>query len=162
MSKRIASSKEIWEKDRRHHVHPFHNFVSYNKNGSLIMDKGRGAYIQDIDGKEYFDAVGGMWCTNIGLGRQEMADLSLPPHCPGGRDKYAQFSYPVRRLAWPFSVAIAAQANGGARQGPAPPLLLGHVEGETTLQAVSFSPLDAVNGKIGRSSTWHGLDMGTL
>ncbi len=74
MSKRIASSKEIWEKDRRHHVHPFHNFVSYNKNGSLIMDKGRGAYIQDIDGKEYFDAVGGMWCTNIGLGRQEMAD----------------------------------------------------------------------------------------
>ena len=74
MSKRINSSKEIWEKDRRHHVHPFHNFVSYNKNGSLIMDKGQGAYLYDIDGNEYFDAVGGMWCTNIGLGRQEMAD----------------------------------------------------------------------------------------
>ena len=74
MSKRINSSKEIWEKDRRHHVHPFHNFVSYNENGSLIMDKGQGAYLYDIDGNEYFDAVGGMWCTNIGLGRQEMAD----------------------------------------------------------------------------------------
>jgi len=74
MSKRIHSSQEIWEKDRRHHVHPFHNFVSYDENGSLIMDKGEGAYLRDIDGKEYFDAVGGMWCTNIGLGRKEMAD----------------------------------------------------------------------------------------
>jgi len=74
MSKRVASRKEVWEQDRRHHVHPFHNFVSYDESGSLIMDKGRGARLKDIDGNEYFDAVGGMWCTNIGLGRQEMAD----------------------------------------------------------------------------------------
>jgi adenosylmethionine-8-amino-7-oxononanoate aminotransferase len=74
MSKRIRSSQEIWEKDRRHHVHPFHNFVSYDENGSLIMNKGEGAYLHDIEGNEYFNAVGGMWCTNIGLGRQEMAD----------------------------------------------------------------------------------------
>ena len=73
-SSRKASSKEAWEQDRRHHVHPFHNFVSHDEHGSLIMDEGRGAYIKDIDGKEYFDAVGGMWCTNIGLGRQEMVE----------------------------------------------------------------------------------------
>jgi putrescine aminotransferase len=73
-STRQSSDKEIWEQDRRHHVHPFHNFASYDKHGSLIIDEGRGAYLKDIDGKKYFDAVGGMWCTNIGLGRQEMAD----------------------------------------------------------------------------------------
>ena len=72
--KRTASSKEVWEQDRRHHVHPFHNFVSYDEHGSLIMNEGHGAWITDIDGKKYFDAVGGMWCTNIGLGRKEMAD----------------------------------------------------------------------------------------
>lgn len=55
-------------------MHPFHNFVSYDKHGSLIMDEGRGAYITDIDGNRYFDAVGGMWCTNIGLGSREMVD----------------------------------------------------------------------------------------
>lgn len=74
MGKRIASTKEVWEKDRRHHVHPFQNFVSYDEEGSLIMGRGQGSYVEDIDGKEYFDAVGGMWCTNIGLGRKEMAD----------------------------------------------------------------------------------------
>lgn len=69
---RKGSHKEVWEQDRRHHVHPFHNFVSYDDCGSLIMDEGRDGWLKDIDGKEYFDAVGGMWCTNIGLGREEM------------------------------------------------------------------------------------------
>jgi putrescine aminotransferase len=71
---RNASNEEIWEQDRRHHVHPFHHFVSHDEHGSLIIDQGRGAYLKDIEGREYFDAVGGMWCTNIGLGRKEMAD----------------------------------------------------------------------------------------
>ena len=34
------SSKELWEQDRRHHVHPFHNFVSFDKHGALIVDQG--------------------------------------------------------------------------------------------------------------------------
>jgi len=72
--RRETSSKEVWAQDRRHHVHPYHNFVTYNEYGSLVMDEGHGAWLTDIDGKRYFDAVGGMWCTNIGLGRKEMVD----------------------------------------------------------------------------------------
>ena len=68
------TDETVWEQDRRHHVHPFHNFASYDEHGSLIIDEGNGVYLKDINGKEYFDAVGGMWCTNIGLGRKEMAD----------------------------------------------------------------------------------------
>jgi len=71
---RTASSKEVWEQDRRHHVHPFHHFVSYAEDGALIINEGSGTRLTDIDGNEYFDAVGGMWCTNIGLGRSEMTD----------------------------------------------------------------------------------------
>jgi len=73
-SSRKASDKDVWVQDRRHHLHPYQNFVTYNQHGSLIIGEGSGAWIRDVDGKEYFDAVGGMWCTNIGLGRQEMAD----------------------------------------------------------------------------------------
>ena len=69
-----SKSADVWEKDRRHMVHPFHNFASFDVQGSLIIAEGKGGYLTDADGKEYFDAVGGMWCTNIGLGRQEMAD----------------------------------------------------------------------------------------
>ncbi|MDX1498858.1 MAG: aminotransferase [Woeseiaceae bacterium] len=73
-SSRKASAKEVWQQDRRHHLHPYQNFASFDEHGSLIMGAGQGPWLTDIDGKEYFDAVGGMWCTNIGLGRQEMAD----------------------------------------------------------------------------------------
>ena len=40
----------------------------------LPVASGAGAMLVDSDGNEYLDAVGGMWCTNIGLGRHEMAD----------------------------------------------------------------------------------------
>ena len=68
------SYTEAWRKDRRHCLHPFHHFASFDAEGSLVMKKGNGCYIVDESGNEYFDAVGGMWCTNIGLGREEMAD----------------------------------------------------------------------------------------
>ena len=65
---------EAWDQDRKHQLHPYQHFASYKVDGSLVMKRGRGCYITDEQGKEYFDAVGGMWCTNIGLGREEMAD----------------------------------------------------------------------------------------
>jgi len=68
------SRSDVWEKDRQHVMHPFQHFASFNEEGSLVIKEGQGCYITDENGKRYFDAVGGMWCTNIGLGREEMAD----------------------------------------------------------------------------------------
>ena len=65
---------EAWKQDRRHCLHPFTHFASFNEEGSLVMQRGTGCYISDEAGNDYFDAVGGMWCTNIGLGREEMAE----------------------------------------------------------------------------------------
>ena len=39
----------------------------------LPIEYGEGAHIVDTDGRRYLDAIGGIWCTNIGLGREEMA-----------------------------------------------------------------------------------------
>ncbi|MEN9851826.1 MAG: hypothetical protein RL128_1989, partial [Pseudomonadota bacterium] len=62
-----------FELDRAHAVHPWVNFGSFEAAGSLVMVKGQGCQLWDASGREYFDAIGGMWCTNIGLGRAEMA-----------------------------------------------------------------------------------------
>jgi adenosylmethionine-8-amino-7-oxononanoate aminotransferase len=62
-----------FELDRAHAVHPWVNFGSFEKSGSLVMTRGKGCQLWDASGREYFDAIGGMWCTNIGLGRAEMA-----------------------------------------------------------------------------------------
>ena len=64
----------FWEMDRAHSLHPWTNFGPFEEKGALVITRGEGAYLWDSDGNKYLDAVGGLWCTNIGLGRREMAD----------------------------------------------------------------------------------------
>lgn len=67
------SPHDLWEMDRAHSLHPWTNFGSFEKDGSLVIARGEGCYLWDAEGRRYLDAVGGMWCTNIGLGRRDMA-----------------------------------------------------------------------------------------
>ncbi|MDF1595239.1 MAG: aminotransferase [Acidimicrobiia bacterium] len=75
----------VVERDKRHHVHPYQVFDSFAEHGALPIASGHGAFITDTDGKRYVDAVGGLWCTNIGLGREEMVEA---------------IAHQVRRLAY--------------------------------------------------------------
>ena len=63
----------IRELDQRHALHPWTHFNSFEKDGAMVVASGEGCHLTDANGKTYLDAVGGMWCTNIGLGRKEMA-----------------------------------------------------------------------------------------
>jgi putrescine---pyruvate transaminase len=63
----------LWEMDRSHALHPWTNFGPFERDGSLVISRGEGCYLWDEAGRQYLDAVGGMWCTNVGLGRKEMA-----------------------------------------------------------------------------------------
>ncbi|MCY4542893.1 MAG: aminotransferase [Rhodobacteraceae bacterium] len=68
------AARDIWERDRRHFLHPFTDFSSFREKGALIVDHGTGCTITDANGQQYLDAIGGLWCTNIGLGNEEMAE----------------------------------------------------------------------------------------
>ncbi len=65
-------AQEVWDKDRQHFLHPWTHFESFNKDGSLVMNEANGAYVTDIHGKRYLDGIGGIWCVNIGYGREEI------------------------------------------------------------------------------------------
>ena len=69
-----GTTSDIVERDRRHLIHPYQVFDTVMVDDVLPIGRGAGARLVDSDGREYLDAVGGMWCTNIGLGRDEMAD----------------------------------------------------------------------------------------
>ena len=58
-------AQEIWEKDRKHFLHPWTHFDSFTKEGSLVMAEAGGAYIYDIDGKKYLDGIGGLWWSRL-------------------------------------------------------------------------------------------------
>jgi taurine-pyruvate aminotransferase len=40
---------------------------------TMIVEKGDGAWITDTDGNRYLDGMSGLWCVNIGYGREELA-----------------------------------------------------------------------------------------
>ncbi|WP_277601329.1 aspartate aminotransferase family protein [Brevibacillus marinus] len=66
------SKDELLEKDR-HHM--WHHLSPYNPN-PMIVTEASGAWVTDIDGNRYLDAMSGLWCVNIGYGRQELADAA--------------------------------------------------------------------------------------
>ena len=65
-------AQDVWDKDRQHFVHPWTHFESFDKAGSLVMNEAKGAYVTDINGKRYLDGIGGLWCVNVGYGREEI------------------------------------------------------------------------------------------
>lgn len=71
----VPAMPAAWELDRRHVLHPWQHFESFGREGALLIERGEGCYIEDVAGRRYFDAVGGLWCTNIGLGREEMVEV---------------------------------------------------------------------------------------
>lgn len=60
--------------DREFVFHPFTNLREHAATGPLTMVSGEGSTLVDTRGRRYLDAMGGLWCVNIGYGNREMAD----------------------------------------------------------------------------------------
>ncbi len=67
---------ELQALDAAHHMHPFTTNDELAAKGARIITKAKGVYLTDSEGNEILDAMAGLWCVNIGYGRQEMADVA--------------------------------------------------------------------------------------
>jgi L-2,4-diaminobutyrate transaminase len=70
-------SLSLEEIDRRSVIHPFTNLRKH-ESGELgdprIITSGKGIRIRDSKGRESIDAFAGLYCVNVGYGREEIAD----------------------------------------------------------------------------------------
>ena len=63
--------------DHRHHLHPFTDTQELGeKGGSRIITRAEGCYIYDSEGNKILDGMAGLWCVNMGYGRQELVDAA--------------------------------------------------------------------------------------
>jgi len=61
----------LLEKDRKY---IWHAMTRYNPNASVMVAKeARGSWVTDITGKKYLDGMSGLYCVNVGYGREELA-----------------------------------------------------------------------------------------
>ena len=73
-SSNLYPTGELRVADARHYLHPFTDFKALAVEGSRVMVRGEGVWIEDSDGNRYLDGMAGLWCTNVGHGRSEIAD----------------------------------------------------------------------------------------
>ncbi len=66
-------TEQLQEKDN-HFIHPWDGMKKLGSNKRTIIKRAEGIYFHDTDGNRLLDGPGGMWCVNIGYGREEMAD----------------------------------------------------------------------------------------
>jgi len=70
------STKEWQDADSAHYLHPFTDFKSLAAKGSRIVTRADNIYLWDSDGHKILDAMSGLWCVNVGYGRQELIDAA--------------------------------------------------------------------------------------
>lgn len=56
-------------------LHPASQVKSVHDRNLRIINNAEGVYITDINGNQQIDAVGGLWCVNIGYGRSEIGKV---------------------------------------------------------------------------------------
>jgi putrescine aminotransferase len=70
------ATRDWQELDSRHYLHPFTDFRSLAAEGSRVITRADGVHLHDSEGLEILDAMSGLWCVNIGYGRNELADVA--------------------------------------------------------------------------------------
>ncbi len=67
------STEQLQEWDRLHQIHPWAAVDDWQGYDRMLVDTADGIYLWDGEGKRFIDGPGGMWCVQIGYGREEMA-----------------------------------------------------------------------------------------
>ncbi|MYI56583.1 MAG: aminotransferase class III-fold pyridoxal phosphate-dependent enzyme [Acidimicrobiia bacterium] len=89
------------ERARRHLSPHFTRGDAWRADDLLVIERGEGYYVWDTDGNKYLDALAGLFCTNIGHGRSDLAAAAAKQ-----MDKLA--FYPTGGFAHPSSVEAAS------------------------------------------------------
>ena len=71
---RKLSNEELKGENARHLLHPMTHPGTVREAPPDIIVRGDGSWIWDVDGHRLIDAVGGLWCANLGFGRREIRD----------------------------------------------------------------------------------------
>ena len=61
-------------RDAAHHMHPFTDTGELNREGARVITSARGVWLTDSEGKQYLDGMAGLWCSQVGHGREEIVE----------------------------------------------------------------------------------------
>ena len=57
-------------------LHPYTDARAHQQNGPMIISRGEGVRVWDDGGKEYIDAVAGLWCASLGFSNERLVEAA--------------------------------------------------------------------------------------
>ena len=103
-------------------LHPFTNLTTLRQTGPLVIERGAGVFVYGSDGKDYLEAMGGLWCTALGWGEEELIEAAAEQmrklsfaHIFGGKshEPGIALAEKLKEMA-PFPVGKVFFANSGS------------------------------------------------
>ncbi len=72
----FPDAETIKKSDLEHHWHPFMDTAELGMHNLRLITGAKGSCIWDSDGTRILDGMAGLWCVNVGYGRDEIADAA--------------------------------------------------------------------------------------
>jgi 4-aminobutyrate--pyruvate transaminase len=117
-----ASLSNTQARDMASLLHPFTNLTVLRQTGPLVVERGKGVFIYGADGRDYLEAMGGLWCAALGWGEEELVEVAAEQmrklsfaHIFGGKshEPAIALAEKLKEIA-PFPVGKVFFANSGS------------------------------------------------
>lgn len=76
MDEAVLQNFPLEEMDKASLFHPLTSVADHLRTGPMIASDARGVRIKNQHGQDLLDAGAGLWCVNIGYGREELAEAA--------------------------------------------------------------------------------------
>ena len=70
------SLAQLQQIDSAHHLHPFTDHRDLRDAGARMITRAEGPFVYDSEGNEILDGMAGLWCVNVGYGRDALAEAA--------------------------------------------------------------------------------------
>lgn len=70
------NNASLAQSDVKYHFHPYTDARQHEEVGPLIIDKGEGIHVYDIDGKKYIEAMSGLWSVALGFSNARLINAA--------------------------------------------------------------------------------------
>ena len=68
--------ESLQSRDAKAVVHGLTNLSLHATRGASVIQSGKGVWVRDIHGRDYLEAMSGLWCIALGYGNERLADVA--------------------------------------------------------------------------------------
>jgi 4-aminobutyrate--pyruvate transaminase len=70
------AGNSLSSRDKAFVLHPYTNLKKFETSGPLMITEGHGIRVKDEDGKEYIEAMAGLWCAGLGFSEERLVEAA--------------------------------------------------------------------------------------